>query len=102
MGTGFVIINKTGSGKLIANVQLMNAVPNATYNIRLIQTPTNVTNDCGSFMVGEAALTTDGEGNGHVNYQEPVLSGSHDAFVVLNNTAAPGTDFYTTQKELFF
>lgn len=103
-GTGFVIINKTGSGKLIANVVLKNAAPNTTYNIRLIQTPTSATNDCGSFLAGEATLTTNAQGNGHVNYQEPVLIGAHDAFVVLNNAnpALAGTDFYTTQQELFF
>lgn len=53
-------------------------------------------------MTGEATLTTDDEGSGHVNYQKPVLPGAHDAFVVLNNQAVPGTDFYTTQQELFF
>jgi hypothetical protein len=103
-GSGFVIINKTGSGRLIANVVLMSAAPNTTYNVRLIQTPISATQDCGYFTMGEAALTTDAEGNGHINYQEPVLPGSHDAFVVLNNANPDlaGTDFYTSQSELFF
>ncbi|GCE04720.1 hypothetical protein [Dictyobacter aurantiacus] len=103
-GTGFAIINTTGSGRLILNVVLMNATPNTTYNVRLIQTPTSSTNDCGSFLTGETTLTTNNQGNGHVNYQEPILPGAHDAFGVLNNAnpALAGTDFYTTQQELFF
>jgi hypothetical protein len=96
-GTGFVIINQTASGRLIANVVLENAAPDTTYNIRLIQTPNSVTGDCQPFDgPGEATLTTDDLGNGNVNYQETVLSGATGAFVAVNNQAAPGTDFYTT------
>ncbi len=87
-GTGFVIINKTASGKL---------APDATYNIRLIQIlPSGV--DCQPFNgPGEATLTTDALGNGNANYQEAVIDGANGAFVVLNNQADPGDDFYTTQ-----
>jgi len=96
-GTGFAIINKATSGKLISNVVLENAVPNATYSIRLIQIlPNNV--DCQPFNgPGEATLTTDALGNGNANYQEAVIDGANGAFVVLNNQADPGDDFYTTQ-----
>ena len=97
-GTGFVIFNQTASGKLIANVVLENAAPNTTYNIRLIQTPNSVTNDCQPFNgPGEATFTTDAYGNGSVNYQEAVLSSATGAFVAVNNQTTPGTDFYTTQ-----
>ena len=102
-GTGFVILNKTASGKLIANVVLVGAGPSTTYNIRLIQTPTSVPADCLPYNgPGEATLTTDALGNGNANYQEAVIAGANDAFAVLNNQAAPGTDYYTTQEELFF
>ena len=96
-GTGFAIINKAASGKLISNVVLENAAPNATYNIRLIQIlPNNV--DCQPFNgPGEVTLTTDALGNGNANYQEAVIDGANGAFVVLNNQADPGDDFYTTQ-----
>ncbi len=36
-------------------------------------------------------------GNGSANYQEAVIDGAKGAFVVLNNQADPGDDFYTTQ-----
>ena len=76
---------------------LENAVPNATYNIRLIQIlPNDV--DCQPYNgPGEATLTTDALGNGSANYQEAVIDGAKGAFVVLNNQADPGDDFYTTQ-----
>lgn len=95
---GFVIINKSASGKLIANVVLENATANTTYNFRLIQTPNSVTGDCQPYYgPGEATLTTDALGNGNANYQEAVIDGSTGAFVAINNAAAPGTDFFTTQ-----
>lgn len=96
-GTGFVIINKTASGKLVANVVLQNATPNTTYNFRLIQIlPDNV--DCQPFNgPGEASLTTDSLGNGSANYQEAVLDGATGAFVAINNASNPGVDFFTTQ-----
>jgi len=96
-GTGFAIINKAAPGKLISNVVLENAVPNATYNIRLIQILPNAV-DCQPYNgPGEATLTTDALGNGSANYQEAVIDGAKGAFVVLNNQADPGDDFYTTQ-----
>ena len=94
---GFVIINKTGSGKLIANVVLESATPNATYNIRLIQILPNDT-DCQPFDgPGEAHFVTDAQGNGSVNYQEAVINGATGVFVAVNNAANPGSDFFTTQ-----
>jgi hypothetical protein len=96
-GTGFAIINKAASGKLISNVVLENAVPNATYHIRLIQILPNGV-DCQLFNgPGEATLTTDALGNGNANYQEAVIDGANDTFVAINNAADPGDDFYTTQ-----
>ncbi len=101
-GTGFAIINKTGSGQLIANVVLKNAAPNATYNVRLIQTPNAGLPGPSECTMVDGTLHTNVHGNGTANIHEPVLIGSNDAFVVLNNQAAPGTDFYRTQGELFF
>jgi len=96
-GTGFAIINRAASGKLIANVVLENAAPNATYNIRLIQIlPNDV--DCQPYNgPGETTLTTDALGNGYTNYQEAVIDGATGAFVAINNAANPANDFFTTQ-----
>src|SRR5258708_39566512 len=67
-GTGFVIINKTASGKLIANVGLENAAPDATYGIRLIQILPNGV-DCQPFNgPGEATLTPAALRNGNASY----------------------------------
>jgi hypothetical protein len=113
-GTGSAVFNIPGpSGpnapmqanppnKIIADVSITNATPNATYGVRLIQTPEPALNDCGNFAGPyEGTLATDASGNGSVNLQEPLLPGAQDAFVVLNNTAAPGTDFYTSQEVCF-
>lgn len=100
-GSGLAIINAPAGKKVIANVVLTNAAPNSTYGVRLIQTFTPPSNqDCGDFSGQnppyEATLQTDASGNGQVNVHEPVLPGADDAFVALNNTTAPATDFYTS------
>ena len=112
-GTGSAVFNIPGpSGpkaptqanapnKLIVDVSITNATPNATYNVRLIQTPPSVNNGAGDCTGVDGTLTTDASGNGSVNVQEALLSGAHDAFVSLNNTAAPNTDFYTSPEVTF-
>ena len=110
-GTGSAVFNIPGpSGpptqanapdKIIVDVSITNATPNATYNVRLIQTPPSVNNGAGDCTGVDGTLTTDASGNGSVNVQEPLLSGAHDAFVALNNAAAPGTDFYTSPEVTF-
>jgi hypothetical protein len=88
---------------VIANVVLTNAAPNTSYGVRLIQTFTpQSSQDCGNFAGPyEATLQTDSSGNGSVNVQEAVLPGADDAFVILNNTTAPSTDFYTSADVTF-
>jgi hypothetical protein len=93
---GFVIINKTASGKLIANVVLVGATPNATYNIRLIQV---LPGDPDCTMV-DGTLTTDSLGNGNANIQEDVLSSPTSAWVDLNNQA-DFNKFFDTQVVTF-
>lgn len=112
-GTGSAVFNIPGpSGpnqptqanppnKIIADVSITNATPNATYNVRLIQTPPSVNNNAGDCTGVDGTLTTDASGNGSLNIQEALLSGAHDAFVALNNTAATNTDFYTSPEVTF-
>ncbi len=116
-GTGSAVFNTprtnrpehTSSGeapnKVTADLTLTNAAPNSSYGVRLIQTfASGSTQDCGSFQGPyEDAWTTDASGNGSVSLEEPLLTDSNgsgalanDAFVVLNNTTSPGTDFYTS------
>lgn len=110
-GSGFAVINvagpigPNGPGRtVIANVDLTNAEPNSNYGVRLIQlfTPPN-SRDCGFSAENpyDATLQTDALGNGSVNIQEAVLPGADHAFVVLNNTTGPATDFYTSPEAPF-
>jgi len=98
---GFSIIIKTRSGWLFAVVVLRNATPNATYNIRLIQTP-NMLTSC-PVVPGGPTLMTDANGNGIAFVREFLQPGSSDAFVVLNNADVMHfpNDFFTT-REVFF
>ncbi|BCL79830.1 hypothetical protein ccbrp13_22950 [Ktedonobacteria bacterium brp13] len=96
---GFSIISETESKpeRLIAVVVLRNATPNATYNIRLIQTPNTLAACPGS----NGTLTTNAQGSGNAIIRAFVQRGSSDAFVALNNLANPDKDFFTTE-EVFF
>jgi hypothetical protein len=99
---GFANIHPSGSGNLIANVVLKGGTPNATYNIRLIQTFDGdaIPGEC-IFLDSDGTLVTDEFGNGSANIQEGLLQSANDAFVVLNNLAAPTSDFFTTQEVEF-
>lgn len=80
---GFAVSIKAASGKLVANVVLVNAQPNTTYNIRLIQVLPN-SSDCTTI---DGTLTTDAEGDGNANVKQLVLPGASTAWVDLNNQA---------------
>lgn len=94
---GFAIIHTTGSGRLMANVVLQNAEPNTTYSVRLIQTPSGA--GC-SPLIGPNTITTNASGNGTINIQEPLMTGTTDAFVAINEVTNPN-DFFTS-PEVFF
>jgi hypothetical protein len=101
-GSGFANINETATGTLIAAVVLVNAAPSTTYGVRLIQTPPESTQDCGSWLGPyEDTVVTDANGNVNVNIHEGVLPGATGAFVVLNNEATPSVDYYTSSKVVF-
>jgi hypothetical protein len=93
---GFAVITKTGNNGLVVEVVLKHAVPNTTYNIRVIQLVPDGS-DCGSFILGpfDGTVTTDALGDGNTNIREPVLAGASSVFVDLNGQANP-SDFFTT------
>jgi hypothetical protein len=93
---GFAVVIKPASGKLVANVVLQNAQPDATYNIRLIQ----VLPDSSDCLTIGGTLTTDAEGDGNANVQELVLPGATSAWVDLNNQA-DFTQFFDTAPVTF-
>jgi hypothetical protein len=93
---GFAKLTKTGSARLVVEVALKDATPNATYNIRLIQLVTGDPNAEPDCAVIDGTLTTDAVGNGNANVQEPVLPGASTAWVDLNNQDN-FAEFFTTK-----
>lgn len=97
---GFAVVVRSAgpkpNGKLVANVVLQGARPDATYNIRLIQV---LPGDPDCQMI-DGTLTTDASGDGNANVQEPVLPNASTAWVDLNN-AADFTNFYDTEVVSF-
>ena len=105
-GTGFAIIGTT-QNKVIAEVHLTNAGPNATYNVRLIELPSAT---CSPDAPGVAVETiqTDPSGNGNVTVEMPLIPRTTGAWVTVldesgqlytSNTVAPvGTGPLTTRQ----
>jgi len=81
---------------LTAEIVLRHAMPDTTYNVRLIQTPSGF--NCG--MV-EAVIHTNDFGNGFVFIRERLRPDTQDAFVAINR-ASDFTDFFTTRDVFFF
>jgi len=86
---GFAVIHQV-DGNVMAEVSLKGGLPNTTYNVRLIQTPSG--SDC---FVFDGTLTTNGQGNGNAHIEEPLLPGTTDAFAFLSFPGFAG-DFYST------
>jgi hypothetical protein len=90
-GNGFAVLNED-AGNVAVQVALKHALPNTTYSVRLIQTPSGA--DCFSL---DTTLTTNREGNGNVHWSEPIMPGTTGAFVevsfpsVFNETDDYGT-----------
>ena len=82
---GFAIIHSNGAGDVIAEVSLKGALPNHTYTLNLVQTPSGE-----SCFGAEATLTTNGNGNGNVNISEPLLPGTTGAFVLVQPSGPDG------------
>lgn len=88
---GFVIMVTPAGRKIVANVVLKQALPNTTYNVRVIQV---VPGDADCSTV-DGTLTTDAAGDGWVNVHEKLLPGATSAWVAVNNQA-DFTQFYAT------
>jgi hypothetical protein len=95
-GTSFAIIATT-LNQVIAEVHLTNAVPNAAYNVRLVELPSST---CAPGAPGVAAsmIQTDPAGNGIVDLRTDVIPGATGAWVAVldgsgqvytSNTIAP-------------
>ena len=94
---GSANVNLVGSGAIVAKVSVRGGDPNAEYGVRLIQVPSEQTNDCGNYLGPfEAVLTTDDAGSGTLQMREAAIAGASGVFVVLNRMDAAGTHFFTT------
>lgn len=82
---GFAIIHTTGNDTLMAEVSLKGATPDHTYVLSLVQTPSG--ENC---FANEATITTNEDGNGNVNVQEPLLAGTTGAFVLVQPSDSLG------------
>jgi len=84
----FAILNAR-HGKLMAQVVLRHAIPNATYRVWIIQTPTGA--DCGT---QDFTVKTNGQGNASYHWEEPVLPGNTGAWVAAFNSFAANGFLY--------
>lgn len=84
----FAVLNAHGN-TLSSEVVLRNAIPNATYSVWVIQTPSGA--DCGTV---DFTITTNGQGNGTSHWEEPILAGSTGAWVAAFTSFAPGGFLY--------
>jgi hypothetical protein len=73
----FAIINFHGDD-VSATVSIKDGLPNATYTVSLVQTPSG--SNCG---VQDAVLTTNAQGNGTVHLSEARLASTTGAFVIV-------------------
>ena len=80
------------AGIITTKVKLKNAVPNTTYAVFVVQTPSGA--GCNDV---DGTITTDKGGNGNLILQEPLLPGSEDAFVYVYD----GVDLMVTRDVVF-
>lgn len=100
-GSGHTVISKAGSNKVVAQVQLVAAQPQAHYNVRLIQSP-RPSAGCGAGDAGVVAggIDTDGSGAGTLTLQDTISSNSTGAWVFVDRPSPHSQtpiDFFTSE-----
>ncbi|MCK0174160.1 MULTISPECIES: hypothetical protein [Mycobacteriaceae] len=77
---------RSSGGQVTADVQMVLAKPNATYQVRLIQMPRESWEGCHAGGQGTAVLDlrTDGAGAGAVTLSAPLMSGATGAWVAVD------------------
>jgi hypothetical protein len=84
----FAILNAR-NGKLMGQLVLRHVIPNATYTVWVIQTPTGA--DCAQ---PNFTVKTNGQGNASYHWEEPILAGNTGAWVAAFNSGAPNGFLY--------
>ena len=100
-GSGHTVIGKAGSNKVVAQVQLIAAQPQAHYNVRLIQSP-RPSAGCGAGDAGVVAggIDTDGAGAGTLTLQGTISANSTGVWVFVDRPSPHSqtpTDFFTSE-----
>ena len=91
----FAII-KNANNTVSAQVALKNAVPNVTYAVFLVQTPTG--SGCADIA---GTIQTSGQGNGNVHVSAPLSGGATGAFVDVLAKFGGSSDFQETTNYAF-
>lgn len=93
---------RTAGSDVIADVQLVLAIPDTPYDVRLIEAPRSSASTCNGGEPGVVAgvLMTDDSGAGSLTLREPIASGENGAWLSVSRPgdwgpAAPG-EFYGT------
>jgi hypothetical protein len=84
----FAVLNAR-NGKLMGEVVLRNAIPNATYRVWVIQTPSGA--DC---PTQDFTMTTNDQGYAASHWEESILAGNTGAWVAAFTSFAPGGFLY--------
>lgn len=93
-------VGPAGDGSMVAKIDMATALPNARYDVRVIQTP-RPSIGCGPGAPGvlTGSLQTDGIGTGSVTINGPVASGKTGAWVFVELPSAYSQtpeEFYTS------
>ncbi len=93
------------SGQVFADVQILTAIPDTYYDVRLIQTPRASSAGCSGSDPGVAAgsVITDGGGAAHITLNDAIEPGAKKAFVFItrpNLYEQDPAEFYTTDFEV--
>ncbi len=99
--SGFADIGAPDSGSVRAEVHVQTAVPDSTYQVRLVQVPRSLAAPCdpGDAGVAGGLMYIDGLGNGSTTVTGPRMPGATGAGVVVEGPPHPGRlhgDIYTS------
>jgi hypothetical protein len=92
----FAIIKKNPGNTVSTQVALKRALPKATYEVFLVQTPIFNPEDC---FMADGTIQTNGRGNGNGHFSEPLASGQTGAFVYVESGGF--VDFQATPNYVF-
>jgi hypothetical protein len=99
-GSGQTVISKAAPNKVIAQVELAAAEPQAHYNVRLIQSPRPGAGcAAGDAGVTAGGLDTDGSGAGTVTLQDTISTNTTGVWVFVDRPSPHSQrpiDFYTS------